>query len=84
MVVVNDTAVGAYGDIDSGLIKILVSCLAYVDKRGSLSSAYALCLSGNADRAAADSDFNKVRTALGKESESVRVYDVSGSDLNAV
>ena len=65
MVVVNNAAVRAYGNINACLFKILVPSRANLDKGCSLTSAYTLGLAGNADRAAADTHLYKVSSRLG-------------------
>ena len=65
MVVVDDTAVGAHGHVDAGLLVVLVASAADVDQRGGLTAADALGLAGNADRTAADTDLDEVGTAVG-------------------
>ena len=81
MVVIHYTAVGANGNINTGFLKIFVPCLANLDKSGSLSSAYALCLPCNADRASAYTDLYKIRSAVCKKSEAVGVNDIACADF---
>ena len=73
MVVINDTAVGADGDIDAGLLIILITCLADLDQGSCLAAADALGLTGDADGAAADTDFDEVSAALCQEEEASRL-----------
>ena len=84
VVVVHDAAVGAYRDIDAGLLEVLVPGLRDLDESRRLTSADALLLSSDADRASTDADLDKIGSAFGEETEALAVDDVSGSDLYAV
>ena len=84
MVIMNYAAVAAYGYVYACFLKIFVSFLANLDKRGSLSSAYALLLSCDTDRAAADAYLDKVRAALRKETEALLAYNVARAYLNGI
>ena len=84
MVIVDDAAVRAYGDINAGLFIISVSLGADLDQRGSLTAADALGLAGDAYRAAADTDLDEIGAAVGKEPESLGVDYITGADLDAV
>ena len=84
MVIVNDTAVRANGDIYTCFLKVSVTLFAYFDKGCSLSSAYTLLFTGNADRTAADTNLDKVSTAVSEETEAVLVNNVTCADLYAV
>ena len=84
MVVVYDTAIRANGHVNAGLFKVLISCLADLDQRSCLTAADALGLSGDADRAAADTDLDKVRTAISQEAEAIAVNHVASAYLDAV
>ena len=84
MVVVDDAAVGADGDIYARSLEIFVSCLADIDKSRCLASADALCLAGDTYRSAADADLYEVRTRLGEEEEALSVNYVARADLDAV
>ena len=53
-------AVGADGHIDAGFLEILVTSRSNLDESGSLTSANALGLPGDADGAAADAHLHKV------------------------
>ena len=77
MVVVDDAAVGADGDIYARSLEIIVSCLADIDKSRRLTSADTLCLAGDAYRSAADADLYEVRTRLGEEEEALSVNYVA-------
>ena len=69
VVVVDDTAVGADGDVDAGLLEIFVAGLADLDQGGRLTAADALGLAGDADGAAADTDLDEVGAAVRQEAE---------------
>ena len=84
MIVVNDTAVRAYGNIDTCFFVILITFLAYLDKRCSLTSADTLLFTGDTDRAAADTYLDKVCTAVSEETEAFAVHYVTCADLYAV
>jgi len=84
MVIVDDTAVGANGHINAGLLEVFVTGSRHFDQCGSLSAANALGLTGDADRTAANADLNEVRAGLGQETEAVLVNNVTGTDLYGV
>ena len=77
MIVVHDAAVGADGDIHAGLAEVFVACGAHLNERGGLAAADTLRFARDADGAAADADFDKVRAALGEEAEAVAVDDIA-------
>ena len=76
MVVKNDTAVGADGNINPRLSEILVSRLSNLNNRRCLTPAYALCLTGDTNASAADAYLNKVCACLCQEPESVLINNV--------
>ena len=84
MIIVNDTAVRANRNIYACFFEISVTLLAYLDKCCSLTSAYTLLLTGNADRAAADADLDKFCTAICEEAEAFLINNVACADLYAV
>ena len=84
MVVIDDAAVGANGDVDARFLKILVALGAHVDERRRLSAPDALRLTRDADGAAADADLDKVRTRIRKETEALSVDDVARADLDRI
>ena len=84
MVVVDDTAVGAHGHVDTGLLVVLVASAADVDQRGGLTTTDTLGLAGDADGAAADTDLDEVGTAVRQEAEALGVDDVTGTDLDVL
>ena len=84
MIVVDNAAVGADGNIHARLAEILVARGAHVDQRRRLSAADALRLTRDADRAAANADLHKVRAALGEEAEAVAVDNIARADLHRI
>ena len=84
MVIVYNTAVGADGDIDAGLLEVPVPFPCDLEQRSCLTPADTLLFAGNADAASADAYLYKVRTALRKEAEAVGIDDVARADLDAV
>ena len=80
----NNAAVGANRNINAGFFKIFISCLAYLYKRGGLSSAYALCLAGNAYRAAAYTYLYKVGACFRQEQKALAVNNISGACLYGI
>ena len=84
MVIVYDTAVRADRHINAGFLEILVTGSSYIDQGSGLSAADTLGLTGDADRAAADTNFHKVSAGLGKEHKAVTVNYVACADLYAV
>ena len=81
MVVVNDSAVRANRNVDSRFFVVFVAGFGNLDCGGGLAAADAFLLAGDADGAAADSDFNKVSARFGQEPKAFRVDNVSGADL---
>ena len=84
MIIVNDTAVRANRNINACFFEISVTLLAYLDKCCSLTSAYTLLFTGNADRAAADADLDEVCSAICEEAEAFLINNVTCADLYAV
>ena len=81
MIIVYDTTVGTDRNIDSGLLKILISRGRYFDDRRSLSAADSLCLSCDTDGTAADTDLDKVRARFRQETEPFAVDDIAAADF---
>ena len=84
VVVVDDAAVRADGDVDAGLLEVLVAGLGHLDDGGRLAAADALGLAGDADGAAADADLDKVGPGLGQEEEALPVHHVACAHLDLV
>src|SRR5699024_81635 len=84
VVVVDDAAVGADGQIDAGLLEVLVPGAGYVDDGSGLAAADALGLAGDADGTAADADLDEVGPGLGQEAEALGVHHVAGAHLHLV
>ena len=84
VVILHDAAVGADGDVDAGLLVVLVAGLGDLNDRRSLTASDALSLAGDADGAAADADLDEVCAGLGQEQEALAVNDVACADLHLV
>ena len=79
--VVNDTAVGANGNINSLFFKVFVTGFTNLDKGGSLTAADTLGFAGNTDGATADTNLYKVGAAIGKKTEAFSVNNVTCADF---
>ena len=84
MVVVDNAAVGADGDVDARLPEVLVPGGRHLDQGRGLATPDALGLPGDADGAAADAHLHKVRAGPGQEEEPVPVHHVARAHLHAV
>ena len=84
MIVKHDSSVGAHGNVYACFFVVFVSRLHHVDESGSLTSAYALCLTGDANRTAADADFYKVRACFGKKQKALFVDNIARADLYGI
>ena len=84
MVVLDDAAVGAEGDIHPGFFKVTVPFPCHVNDRGGLSPANAFGFTGDADGAAADADFDKVRSGVRQKAEALSVHHVARAHLYSV
>ena len=84
VVVVNDTAVGADGDVDAGLFVIFVAGFGHIDDSGSLSAADTFLLTGDTDGAAADADFDEVCASFSQEAEAFAVNDIACADFDGI
>ena len=84
MVIVYDAAVRADRHIYAGFQVIFIARRGNLDQRGRLTAADALLLAGNADRAAADADLDKVRARVREEAEAFPIDDVARADLDRV
>ena len=82
--VVNNTTVRANRNINSGLFKIFVTGGTNLNKSGCLTASDTLGFTGNANRATADTNLNKVSTCLCMEEVAIPIDNISGTDLNAV
>ena len=80
----DNAAVGANGNVNTGLGKIRIPGGSYFNQRRSLSAADAFGLPGDADGAAADADLDKVRSGFGQEQKTVPVYHIACADLDPV
>ena len=84
VIIVNNAAVGANGDVDAGLTEVLIPCRCHFNHGGGLTTADALGLPGDADGAAADAHLHEVRPGLGQEEEPVPIHHVAGTDLDRI
>ena len=84
VVIVHDAAIRADGHVDTGLFEVLVTSLGDFDGRGSLATADALGLAGDADGTAADTDLDEVGASLGEEAEAFAIDNVAGTDFHIV
>ncbi len=84
MVVVHEAAVRADRDVDARLLEILIALAADIDERRRLAAADALRLARDADGAAADADFDEVRTRLREEAEALGIDDIARTDLDVL
>lgn len=84
VVVINDTTVGAYRNVYAGFFEVFVTSLANVNQGSCLATADTFLFTGNADRTAADTNFNEVSASLSQEAEAFSVYYVACANLNAV
>ena len=84
MVVVDDAAVRADGDVDARFLKILIALSTDIDERSCLPAADPLCLTRDADRAPADADLDKICPRVCEEAEALAVDDVARTDLDCI
>ena len=84
VIVVDDAAVGADGNIDARFAEIFVARGGDLDESGRLTAADALGLARDADGTAADADLDKVCAALGEEAEAVAVDHIARADLHGI
>ena len=84
MVVIDDTAVGADGNIDAGLFIIAIALGTDLNDRRGLAAADSLGLTGDADGPAANPDLDKICAAVSKEAEAGRINDITRADLDTV
>ena len=75
----HNTAVRTDGNINSGLFKIFITGLAYLDQRRRLTASDTLGLTGDTDGTASDSDLDKVRSAFRQIQEAFPVNHISRS-----
>ena len=84
MVIINDTTVGAYRNVYAGFFEVFVTSLANINQSSCLATADTFLFTGNADRTAADTNFNEVSASLSQEAEAFSIYYVACANLNAV
>ena len=84
MVVVDNAAIGADGDVDARFLKVFITLSAHVDECSRLSAPNAFRLTRDADRTAADADFDEVRPRIRKEAEPLAVDNIARTNLYTV
>ena len=84
VVIVNDSAVGADRNINSGFFEVLITSRSNLDNCSRLSAADALLFTRNADGATADTDLHEVRPNVRKVAETFAVNDIACTDLHTV
>ena len=84
MIVVYNAAIRANRDINAGFLEVFITRCCNFNDRGSLSTTNALLLTGDTNRAAADTDFDKVCTCFGEEAEPFTVNDIACAYLYGV
>ena len=84
MVVVDNAAVRADGDVDARFLEILVALGTHIDQCGRLSASDALRLARDADGAAANADLDEVCTRIREEAEALTIDDVTRADLDRI
>ena len=72
------------GNVDAGLLVVLVASCGNLDHGSGLTTADALGLAGNADGTAADADLDEVCAGLSQETEAFAVNHVTGANLHLV
>ena len=82
MVVMNDTTIRADRNVYTRLLIVFVTLTADIDQCRCLTTADPLGLTRDADGAATDTDFDKVRAGLSQETEAFAVDYVAGADLD--
>ena len=66
------------------LLKVFVTRLCDLDNGSRLTTANALRFASDADRAATNADFDKVRTAVSQESEAFSVHNIASANFHGV
>ena len=84
MIVIDDAAVRADGDVDTRLLVVFVTLGTHVDECRCLSASDALRLARNADGTAADADLDKVCPRICEETEALTVHDVARANLDRI
>ena len=64
MIIMNDTTIGANWNINTRFFVVFITLTANINKSRSLTTTDTLGFTGNADRTAADTNFNKISTSL--------------------
>ena len=84
VIIMNDAAVGADGNINSGFFEVFVPRTGHFNDRRSLSAANAFGFAGDADRTAANADLHKICTSFCEKTEAVAVNHVAGAYFYAI
>ena len=84
MVIVDDAAVAADGDVGAGFFEVGVAGFGDFDDGGGLAATDAFLFAGDADGAAADADFYEVCAGFGEEAEAFAVDYVTGANFDFV
>ena len=86
MVIIDDTAVRANRHVDSGFSEISIAGPGNLEHSRGLATADAFLFTGDADRTAADTDFDKIGTRLDQVAKAFFVDDIAGAyfDLRIV
>ena len=84
VVIINDTTIGANGNINAGLSVVIITSLAYINQSSCLAAANALLLTSDADGATADADLDEVCASVSQEAEAFSVNNVTSANLYAV
>ena len=79
MVIVDDTAIGANRNIHASFTIVFITGLANFNQGRRLTTTDTFRFAGNADGAAADTDFDEISTAIGKEIKAFPIDDVTST-----
>ena len=82
--VVNDTTVRTYRNVNTRFFKISITFCANVDKRSCLTTADTFSFTCDTNRTTTDTNFNKVCATVSKESKACSVNYVTSTDFYAV
>ena len=84
VVVLNDTAVRADWNVDTGFFEVFVTSSSNFNYGSSLAAADTFLFAGDADRTAADTDFDEVSACFSQEAEAFCVNNVAGTNFYGV
>ena len=77
----HDTAVRANRNVNACLLIIFIAGLAHIDDSRRLAASDTLRFTRDADRAAADTNLDKISASLCKEAEAFTVHNITRTDL---